>query len=208
MVARLAVRLEDAPSTGFEWASARRHCREAWLRGRFLAAGSLSAGEAGIHLELSDAPSEAQALCARLVALGLHASWRVRRGRGVVTLKRTEDVTTLLRWVGASATVLDMEARLVTRQLHGHLNRVLNAENANLARSVRAAHRQLEAVRRLGADGRLAGMPAADRAVASARLEAPEASLTGLAVMTGLPRARVQRALERMVALAEGPDPG
>jgi hypothetical protein len=124
----------------------------------------------------------------------------------VVTLKRTDDVLTLLRWIGASATVLELEARLVTRQLQGHLNRVINAESANLRRSVRAAHRQLEAVRTLQEDGRLARLPAQDREVAAARLEAPEASLTELASMTGIGRSRVQRALDRMLALVEGPN--
>lgn len=206
VVARLAVRLEDAPATPFVWAGARRHCREAWLRGRFLAAGSLSMGDAGLHLELSDEPAAAEPLAAALTGMGLAPSWRVRRGRGVVTLKRIDDVITLLRWMGASATVLDLEARLVTRQLQGHLNRVINAEGANLRRSVRAAHRQAEAVRMLRDDGRLAELAPHDREVGGARLEAPDASLTELAAVTGLGRSRVQRSLERIVALAEGPN--
>jgi len=205
-VARLAVRLEEAPMTAFAWGAARRHCREAWLRGRFLAAGSLSIGDGGVHLELSDTPAAAETLADDLTAMGLAASWRVRRGRGVITLKRTDDVITLLRWIGASASVLDLEARLVTRQLQGHLNRVINAESANLRRSVRAAHRQLEAVRTLQDDGRLARLSAQDREVAAARLEAPEASLTELATMTGIGRSRVQRALDRMLVLVEGPN--
>jgi DNA-binding protein WhiA len=205
VVARLAVRLEDAPIAGFSGATARRHCREAWLRGRFLAAGSLSTGESGVHLELWDTPEAAEVLAGDLAAMGLTVSWRLRRGRGVVTIKRTDDVTTLLRWIGASATVLELESRLVTRQLQGHLNRVINAESANLRRSVRAAHRQVEAVRSLRSDGRLARLPAPDREVAMARLEAPEASLTELSAATGIGRSRVQRALERIVALADGP---
>jgi DNA-binding protein WhiA len=204
-VARLAVRLEDAPVAAFDWAGAPRHCREAWLRGRFLAAGSLSTGEGGAHLELTDAPAAAEALAEHLAGMGLAASWRVRRGRGVVTLKRTDDIITLLRLIGASATVLDLESRLVTRQLQGHLNRVINAEGANLRRSVRAAYRQLEAVEALRADGRLAALPPQVREVAMARLEAPEASFTELSAMTGVGRSGVQRALERIVALADGP---
>jgi hypothetical protein len=203
VIARLAVRLEDAPATGFEWPAARPHCREAWLRGRFLAAGSLSVGDNGVHLELSDETAKAETLAGHLAGMGLSPSWRVRRGRGVVTLKRVEDVITLLRRMGASATVLDLEARLVTRQLQGHLNRVINAEGANLVRSVRAAHRQLEAIETLERDGRLMSLAATDRAVAVARIDAPEASLTELAARTGMARSRVQRALERMVALAE-----
>jgi DNA-binding protein WhiA len=166
----------------------------------------LSIGDGGVHLELTDTPAAAEALAGHLAAMGLGASWRVRRGRGVVTLKRTDDVVTLLRWIGASATVLEIETRLVTRQLQGHLNRVINAEGANLRRSVRAAHRQVEAVRALQEDGRFARLAAHDREVGGARVEAPEASLTELAAMTGIGRSRVQRALERIVAVAEGPN--
>lgn len=203
-MARLAVRLEDTPAAAFDWATARRHCREAWLRGRFLAVGSLSVGDAGVHLELSDTPTAAQALTHHLEAMGLAAAWRLRRGRGVVTIKGSEDVITLLRLIGASATALDLEARLVTRQLQGHLNRVINAEGANLRRSVRAAHRQSEAIRSLQRDGRLALLSSRDQEVAEARLEAPEASMTELSLMTDVDRSGVQRALGRIVALAEG----
>ncbi|MEZ4597828.1 MAG: helix-turn-helix domain-containing protein [Chloroflexota bacterium] len=175
-MARLAVRLEDAPVVPFDWSTAPRHCREAWLRGRFLAAGSLSVGEGGAHLELSDAPAAASALAGHLGAMGLGASSRVRRGRGVVTIGGP---TTSSRCSGSSAPRprCSTSRRGWSRQLEGHLNRVINAEGANLHRSVRAAHR-LAAVETLEADGRLATLPPQVREVAAARREAPEASLS------------------------------
>ncbi len=200
VVARLAIRLDTVPAMVFDWVTAREHCRLAWLRGRFLATGSLSITDQGLHLELPDDHDAAPALVARLAELGLVSGWRERRARGVVTLKRTEDLLTLFRLLGSSTTVLDLESRLVVRQLHGHLNRVLNAENANLRRSVRAAHRQVVAVEALVAEGRLAELSAMDREIAVARVEAPDASLTELAERTGVGRSRVQRALERIEA--------
>jgi len=139
---------------------------------------------------------------ARLAELGLPAAWRLRRTRGVVTWKSGESVGTFLRRIGAGAALLELEARQVSRALRGELNRVLNAESANLQRAVAAAGRQLEAIDRLEADGRLAAQPRVVRAVAAARRETPEATLADLAARLELHRSAVQRALERLERLA------
>lgn len=209
-VARLAVRLaeptrrtgRDGTSRGFSWKSARSHCRAAWLRGVFLARGSLSIGARGAHLEFVVSPKEAGTLQRRLSEAGFATSRRERRGRGVVTAKRTETILALLRFCGASASVLEIESRLVMRQLHGHLNRVLNAENANLERSVASSARQMIIIEQLEGEGRLGDLSPVERVVVQERRAAPEASFTELAARTGLSRARVQRAFKRLETLA------
>ncbi len=206
-VARLAVRLrrarEATTGTSFEWGTAAEHCRTAWLRGRFLARGSLSLARGRTHLEFVVAPDDAPILAARLREVGLPASWRLRRARGVVTWKSSEAVGTFLRRIGAAGALLELEARQVSRALRGELNRVLNAESANLQRAVAAAGRQLDAIAVLDADGRLPRQPYAVRLIAEARRETPEATLTELAVRLELHRSAVQRALERIERLAE-----
>jgi DNA-binding protein WhiA len=187
---------------GFEWDRARDHCRVAWLRGRFLARGSLTLGVGSTHLEFVVEPDEAPVLAARLATFELPASWRLRRGRGVVTWKSTERILAFLSRLGASSSVLEAESRLVTRQLHGHLNRVLNAETSNLSRSVAASHRQRQAIERLEATGRLGGLPPLERDVAKLRLDQPEASLAELADQLQVSRPRVQRALQRIESAA------
>jgi hypothetical protein len=104
--------------------------------------------------------------------------------------------------------VLEIESRLVMRQLQGHLNRVLNAETANLERTVASSARQLALIEQLEAEGRLGQLSALDRAVAQARREAPEASFTELASSLGLSRARVQRAFGRIESAASAPGAG
>lgn len=184
------------------WAGSREHCRLAWLRGRFLATGSLSLAGGRTHLEFVVPRSDAPVLADRLAELGLPAAWRVRRGRGVVTWKGGEEVITFLRRVGAGAALLELEARGVSRALRGDLNRVVNAESANLQRAVLAAGRQLDAIELLRADGRLAAQPYVVRVVAEARRATPEATFSELAERTGLHRSAVQRALERLERLA------
>ncbi len=207
-VARLAVRLRRSrpgtisPGAPIDWATIADHCRAAWLRGRFLARGSLSLAGGRTHLEFVVSPDEAPELAKRLADIGLPASWRLRRGRGVVTSKSGEAVGTFLRRLGAAGTLLEVEARQVSRALRGELNRVLNAESANLQRAVSAAGRQLDAIAILDADGRLAIQPQSVRQVAEARRATPEASLADLAERLGAHRSAVQRALERLERLA------
>jgi DNA-binding transcriptional regulator WhiA len=210
-VGRLLVRLRRTGSRAsadggdvppFDWAAAAEHCRTAWLRGRFLANGSLSLASGRTHLEFVVPAPEAPVLAARLAEVGLPASFRVRRGRGVVTWKSGDTVGTFLRRIGGGAALLELEARQVSRALRGELNRVLNAESANLQRAVGAAGRQLAAIADLEADGRLRNQPYVVRAVAAARREEPEATLSELADRLSMHRSAVQRALERIERLS------
>jgi len=208
VIARLAVRLaDDAPEEGsaappFDWAAARAHCRAAWLRGRFLATGSLSLGARGAHLEFVVDPERAQEMRERLDEAGFPMSARTRRGRAVLTSKRTDTILSFVRYCGAGASVLEVESRLVMRQLQGHLNRVLNAETANLERTVASSARQIAIIEQLEAEGRLGQLSAVDQSVARARRAAPEASFTELSETLGLSRARVQRAFGRIESAA------
>jgi DNA-binding transcriptional regulator WhiA len=196
-----------APAS-FEWARVAEHCRVAYLRGRFLAHGSLSLASGRTHLEFVLPPDEARQLSARLGQLVMPATWRLRRGRGVVTWKSVETVVTFLKVVGGGASLLELESRQVSRSVRGDLNRVINAESANLGRAVAASARQLQAIAALEADGRLAEQPYIVRLVADARREEPEATFSELAERLGLHRSAVQRAVERIERLALHPDEG
>jgi DNA-binding protein WhiA len=178
----------------------------AYLRGLFLARGSLSLAGGRTHLEFVVDRDAAPRLAGWLTDAGLPASWRVRRGRGVVTWKSGDTIGLFLRRIGAGGALLELEARQVSRALRGDLNRVLNAESANLQRAVGAAGRQIAAIAELEADGRLAAQPYVVRLVADARRETPEATLGDLAERLGVHRSAVQRALERVERLALYPE--
>jgi len=193
-------------SAQFGWAQAPEHCRIAYVRGRFLAHGSLSLASGRTHLEFVLPADEARLLCDHLNDLGMPAAWRLRRGRGVVTWKSVETVATFLKLVGGGAALLELEARQVSRSVRGDLNRVINAESANLQRAVAAAARQLEAIDALDADGRLAEQSYVVRLVAAARREEPEATFTELAERLGVHRSAIQRSLEQVERLALHPD--
>lgn len=205
-LARTVVRLgRDRSASRFDWPAAAEHCRLAWLRGTFLAHGSLSLAAGRAHLEFVLPGADAPVLAGRLTDVGLPGAWRLRRGAGVVTWKSAERIGTFLRMIGAGAALLELEARQVSRAVRGDLNRVVNAESANVQRAVLAAGRQLAAIDALDADGRLARQPYVVRLVAAGRRETPEATLSELAERLSLHRSAVQRALDRMEQLALHP---
>src|SRR5688572_9079478 len=194
-IGRLAVRLADeASADAFDWDGAAVHCRLAHLRGLLLAHGSLSVTPTGTHLELV-VPLASLAITARRVAgLGYPAGARERRGRGVLTWKDADAIISLLRRLGSSAAALQIEMRLLGRSLRGHMNRVVNAESANVRRAVEAAHRQLGYIDELERTQGLRHLSKLARRVVAARRRSPEATFGELAAATGLSRGQVQRA--------------
>jgi hypothetical protein len=195
---RLAADDQAAPSQPFDWTASAGHCRWAYLRGVFLANGSLSLAGGRIHLEFVVPVDEMDRLGRQLADVGLPASSRIRRGRGVLTWKGSEPVISFLRHAGGTAALLELESVLVTRQLQGQLNRALNAESANLNRSIASSRRQLASIEVLAVTGELERMPRPVRSVAIARVDAPEANLTELARTLGTSRGAVQRNLEQL----------
>jgi DNA-binding protein WhiA len=125
-----------------------------------------------------------------------------RRGRHVVYLKGQEEIVALLRLAGANRGVLELETHRVGRDVRARLNRLLNAEEANLGRTVRAADRQLSAIARLEAEGRLAALSASLRETAAVRRRMPEADLDTLGAALGVSRSAANHRLRRLVELA------
>lgn len=186
-----------------------RHCRIAYLRGRFLARGSLSIASGSVHLEIVVSANEGGSLRRTLDGLGLGGSDRLRRGRSVVVWKGRNATLNLLRTIGGGPALMELEARGIAREMRGEMNRSINAETANLLRSVRAGVRQATAAKRLIAVGALERGSVASR-IADARIAAPDASLATLAEALGITRSALQRglaAIERESARIDGEEP-
>ena len=163
-------------------------------RGRILARGSLSIASGSVHLEVVVSSGEGDSLRRVLAHLELGGSFRHRRGRSVVIWKGRAAALHLLRSIGGGPKLMELEARGIAREMRGELNRSVNAETANLLRSVRAGVRQAAAAHRLRAAGALVPGSAVAR-IADARIVAPDASLTTLATGLGITRSALQRGL-------------
>lgn len=199
----LQVAVDSQLAAGWSWSDARPCDRRAFLRGVLLS-GSVSLTSSGPHVEFVLAQaSQARDLRRSLAEMDVRASTHARRGRHVVYVKGREQLAELLRLTGANRALLDLEVDSVAREVRNRVNRLLNAEEANLGRTVRAADRQLQAIARLESRGELARLPDALRETAFRRRRQPDADLDALAAALGVSRSAVNHRLRRLVALAE-----
>jgi len=125
-----------------------------------------------------------------------------RRNHAVAYAKGHEAIGDLLVVAGAIDTALRLEEHAVVSATRASANRLANADEANLVRTARAAHVQLEAIRALDVDS----LPAPLAEIAELRLRHPSASLRELAAKVRPPitKAAAHRRLRAVVALADG----
>lgn len=181
----------------------------ALLRGFFLGAGSVDDPVRDHHLELDadgDAPALAEDLLGALAALGLRGRAAPRRARLVVYLKDGEAIGELLGAMGAGRALLSYEEQRIRRQVRGEVNRLVNAETANLHKSAETGVQQALALAALRAAGRLEGLPAGLRDLALARIDHPEASLRELGQLLRPPltKSGVQHRLRALTTRLRG----
>lgn len=199
----LAVRVNRSAIGDWSWADAPACDRQAFLRGVLLGAGSLSFGAAGPHVEVMLPTRRHAELLRRWMAdVGVRALLASRRKRWLVYLKGQEEIAALLRLVGANRGLMELETERVGRDVRSRLNRLLNAEEANLGRTVRAADRQLLAIERLHRHGYVARLSAPLRDAAAERRRQPDADLDTLAGSLGVSRSAANHRLRRLVELA------
>jgi cell division protein WhiA len=182
----------------------RRCCRGAYLRGALLGTGSLS-GPRSPHLEVRSASVDGARFLADVVA---HEDVELgvvdRRRHAAAYAKAADTIAGALALAGASDLALVFEERAVVADTRSRANRLANADHANLVRTSRAAHRQLEAVRRLEREGRLRKLPESLREAGRLRKKNPSAPLRELAARTARPasKAAMHRRLKKLVELA------
>ncbi len=181
----------------------------ALLRGFFLGAGSVDDPGRDHHLELEvadEADEVAQDLITALGALGAPARATTRRRRLVVYVKDGEAIAGLLGTMGAPTAMLAYEEQRVRRHMRSQVNRLVNADTANIHKAAEAGLAQVADIQTLRAAGVLARLPRDLRAVAEARLSHPEASLRELGELCDPPlgKSSVQRRMEHLRRLAAG----
>ena len=185
---------------------ARKCCRRAYLRGAFLASGSISNPEKEYHLEfvLSD-ERRAAVLCGVLAKFALRAKMIHRKGMVVVYLKEVEHIVTLLNLVGAHSALCELENVRIHKELRNNVNRVVNCDNANLGKTIDASSRQVEAIEYIRDRVGLENLPPPLREMALVRLEQQEASLNELGELLDPPvgKSGVNHRLRRLMAFAE-----
>ena len=157
-------------------------CRAAFLRGAFLAGGSVTDPRKGYHLELATSHhSVSREVLALMRELDQEPKSAQRKGNAVIYFKQSEKIEDFLTCIGAPLAAMEVMNAKLERDLRGKVNRRVNCDAANLDKAVEAAMAQVEAIRRLEKAGTLITLPDKLREVAALRLAHPEDTLAQLA---------------------------
>lgn len=163
-------------------------CRMSFLRGAFLAGGSVTAPEKRYHLELATSHIQAsREVSALLTEMGFSPRSVMRGANNVIYFKQSEHIEDFLTTIGAPVAAMDIMTAKVDKMIRNGANRAMNCDMANVNKTLDAARDQQEAIQRLKTDGVLERLPEKLRQAAELRLQYPELSLTQLAELCDPP---------------------
>ena len=157
-------------------------CRTAFLRGAFLAGGSVTDPEKRYHLELSTSHIQAsREVSALLQEMGFLPRSVMRGGSAVIYFKQSEHIEDLLTTLGAPVAATEIMTAKVDKEIRNGANRAMNCDMANVNKTLDAAQEQVAAIEKLRGSPRWKRLPEKLQQTAALRLEYPELSLTQLA---------------------------
>lgn len=185
------------------------HCRMAFLRGAFLAGGSVTDPLKSYHLELATSHFHVgREVPALMQEAGFQPKTTTRKGNYVTYFKQSEHIEDLLTAIGAPVSAMDLMTAKLERDLRGSVNRRVNCDAANLDKLVAAAQNQIEAIRRLEEHGALSAQPTKLQEAARLRVDNPELTLSQLAALCDPPvtKSAFNHRLRKLVELAEAID--
>lgn len=182
------------------------HCRTAFLRGAFLAGGSVTDPMKGYHLELATSHYHVgRELPALLREAGFEPKETQRKGNRVVYFKQSHHIEDFLTYLGAPVSAMAVMNAKLERDLQGRVNRQVNCDSANLDKTVAAAREQIAAIGRLEASGRMDALPDKLREAARLRAEHPELNLTQLGALCrpAVGKSAFNHRMRKLLELAE-----
>ena len=182
-------------------------CKTAFLRGAFLAGGSVTDPGKGYHLELTTSHGGVSRQTYTLMQeiLGFYPKTASRGGSNVLYLKQSELISDFLTFIGAPVAAMSIMETRLEKELNNKVNRRCNCDEANTSKVVEAAQEQLSAIRLLDEGGLMEHLPAKLLQAARARQHNPYASLTELAAMMEPPitKPAMNHRLKKLVEMAK-----
>ncbi len=163
-------------------------CRVAFLRGAFMAGGSVTDPEKRYHLELATSHLRVSREVKHLMEeVGFAPKCVTRAGSHVLYFKQSDQIEDFLTTLGAPVCAMGIMEAKVEKDLRNGVNRRVNCETANLSKAVDAAQEQLAAIRRLKERGLYEELPEKLKETAQLRQDHPEATLLELSQMQDPP---------------------
>ena len=183
--------------------------QRAFIRGAFLAAGTVTDPEKSYHLEFSVSYRN---LCMDLCRIireiqdcDIAVKMLSRQGTYIAYVKDSEQITDLLTYMGAVVASMNVMGTKALKQVRNTANRRANSEIANLQRTAAASAAQIRAIKKLKKSGRYNLLSEELKVVAELRYEYPELTLRELGAMLDPPisRSGVNHRLEKIIQKAE-----
>ena len=159
-------------------------CRMSFLRGAFLAGGSVTDPEKRYHLELSTSHVQAsREVSALLQEMGFLPRSVMRGGSAVIYFKQSEHIEDLLTTLGAPVAATEIMTAKVDKEIRNGANRAMNCDMANVNKTLDAVAAQQEAIEKLEKAGQLEKLPEKIQETARLRMQNPELPLAQLAAL-------------------------
>ncbi|NSW91683.1 MAG: DNA-binding protein WhiA [Firmicutes bacterium] len=181
-------------------------CKRSYLRGAFLAGGSISDPEKTYHIELTTRfPLLAYELKEMISDYNLNAKIIKRKGYYVIYLKEGDHIVDFLNIIGAHSALLNMENIRILKDMRNNVNRIVNCETANLEKTVNASVRQIQNIEYIRDYIGFDKLPKNLREIAELRLQYSDASLKELGEMLEPPlgKSGVNHRLRRLEKIAK-----
>jgi DNA-binding protein WhiA len=181
-------------------------CKRAFIRGAFLASGSISDPEKTYHFEIV-APNEDKAIQLRDIihSFSVDAKIVIRKKYYVVYVKDGSQIVDLLNIMEAHVALMNLENVRILKEMRNSINRQVNCEAANINKTVMAASKQLDDIRYLKNTVGLSELAEGLEEIAELRLEYPESSLKELGALLNPPigKSGVNHRLRKLSILAD-----
>lgn len=179
---------------------------KALLRGAFLGAGFISEPNNTYHLEINFSKMENLVLVKELLEkYGIEPKILNRNGSISLYIKEGEDISKFLVYIGASNAMLKFEEIRVIKEARNNVNRIVNCEVANLTKTVNAAGKQIEAIRKIKNSRKFTNLSEELKEIAELRIKNPDASLIELGNMLKNPigKSGVNYRLNKLINIAK-----
>ena len=181
-------------------------CRAAFIRGAFLAGGSVTDPGKRYHLELATAHhSVSREVYTLLLDMGFSPRQTERAGNALLYFKQADAIADFFTAIGAPTTAMGVMTAKVEKEMRNTVTRQINCDSANADKTVAAAQAQLAAIRRIVKEyGSLDVLPESLHDAALLRITNPEASLADLALLSVPPvtKSCLSHRLKKIVSLA------
>lgn len=181
-------------------------CKRAYIRGAFLAAGSISDPNKSYHFEIVCASMpQALQLQELMVSFDTDAKIVERKGHFVVYLKEGSQIVDILNVMEAYVSLMNLENVRILKEMRNSVNRKVNCETANISKTVNAAVKQIEDIIKIRDTIGLDELPAHLKEMALLRLEYQDAPLKELGNYLDPPvgKSGVNHRLRRLSEIAD-----